>query len=145
MIEGPTLAPEGHTGSVITIRARGNTGRERMRLALNNRYVAVFNGVDTEFTDYTFYVQQDLSMYELRLNFTNKGNLQGADKLLQVSHVEIDGVRFNAADAALTSGSIAAPGSKVCLSIGKVGTDTLRCNGSMRFQFIDSPIELRAE
>ena len=75
--------------SSILIRARGVTGVERMKLAINGSYVATFNNVSTAWATYSFDVPSPVGVDELRVSFTNKGRYRGVVKRLQVDYVDV--------------------------------------------------------
>jgi hypothetical protein len=131
--EHPNCDPDAGGDNEVRIRARGATGIERMRLALNRRYVATFSNVSTDWTTYTYEATSPITVTEVRVNFTNRGTYRGDTRLLDIDWIEIDGVRYESeAPETQAAGSIP-DDSQSCAPIGFPGNDTLRCGGWFKY------------
>ena len=128
--ETPPVKVEGQ--STIAIRARGYTGGENMTLRINDEAVATFNSLSTDPTTYTHVVADPVTIFSLRVHFDNDGNLNGADKNIQLDYVEVDGKRYET--EADNIKSLGVWTSATGCSEGFKKHDVMACNGWVEFQ-----------
>lgn len=89
----PMSSSAGPSGtSEIVVFVRGRLGTEDMRLAINNRVVATWDGLSTKSEGYSYTVTEETVINSLRVSIAGPGWPES----LIVDRVEIDGVTYEA-------------------------------------------------
>ncbi|MGB5755494.1 MAG: CotH kinase family protein, partial [Acidimicrobiales bacterium] len=125
---GPDNEAPPVTVGQVTIRAKGETGSERIELRYGSTVLAGYT-LTTEFADYTTEVGPGL-VDGLTVNFVNNAIVDGKDRNVFVDYLEVDGQRVQAEDPAIPSQGHYANGS---CGYGLKQTEKLHCNGYFDF------------
>ncbi len=127
-VEAQTVETE-QTNAVV-IRAKGDSGEERMQLRLNRRTVASFE-LTTEYVDYTFTPTKDLTVRGLLVAFVNdRETTETVIRNMNVDHIIVNGVTYETEDPAVRSKGTFVNGK--CAK-GFRETSRLPCNGWFKY------------
>lgn len=140
----------GATGSVVEVRAAGQTGTERIELQVDGAAVATFDNVGGDygarvFESFSYTHPTPLFAGQIRVAFVNDGDAGGgADRNVRIDGITLDDAVLQAEDPSVFSVGAFAPG-QVCQP-GFHQTESLVCNGYFEFAGAGggSTIEIRA-
>ncbi len=123
--------PVDPVGSVLVVRALGDTGEEVMEVRVGGVVVESFD-VSTDFVSYEVAVPAGTAIGDIAVAFVNNATRVDFDRNLEVDWVELDGVRFETeADETTSTGTFnegtGCDPSSVTLS------ETLHCNGEFSY------------
>jgi glucose/arabinose dehydrogenase len=137
----------GAAGTVIDIRAAGNTGEEQMQLLIGGQPVATFNNIGGNYTagqfqTYVYVHPTAVQLSQVRVAFTNNATTAAGDRNLRVDSMSLDGVvNQTEAPSVLVSG-VHVP--NVGLGVGRLQTEFLHYTGYFQYGAVGTVVEIRA-
>ncbi len=93
----PPIGPE-----AITVRAKGDTGTERIELRLNSATVASFD-LSRNFANYTFEPDSLIRIDRLRVHFVNNDQVPEGDRNVEIDFVAVNQRTFQTEDPSVES------------------------------------------
>jgi glucose/arabinose dehydrogenase len=125
----------GVDGSVISIRAKGDVGVERLDLWIDGRRATTFDVTDTlEIYQYAATGNVQANQIRVEYNTDERGLAVGRDANLTVDYIEIDGVRFETESNSTYSSGTGFIGTAVQFGFGH--GESLYVNGFFQYEAV---------
>ena len=130
--DGTPDEPPSGNGSLISIRASGETGGEKMRLRIDGVTVKTWTQVANQPNDYVFETDSVVTPEQIQVAFVNDSyTVGGEDRNLIVDHITLDGVVYESEDAFVYSTGTWKPADGVIPGFRE--SETLHTNGFFRY------------
>jgi glucose/arabinose dehydrogenase len=133
----------------ISVLAAGSTGSETFQLLIDNVVVAnwtatrAYNAANRAFDTFTYTHPTDVTANRIRVQFTNDGLQNGADRNLWVDGIVVNNAKYETeATSVYSSGTYdSATGGRLP---GYRQTETLHYNGYLQYGAANSTVQIRA-
>ena len=131
-------AGDSNNGSLIRIRANGQTGQESMSLQIDGQTVQTWNNVGTTDANYDFTASGTVTPDRIRVTFNNDfvDEAAGTDRNLRVDYIEVDGARRQTEASSVFSTGTWSDADGTTPGFGR--GDTLTSNGYFQYDAASS-------